>query len=61
MGNSEKISYVMLFCALMLVKNSRMKLTEMVVLFPFHGKARHLAQQLAGLAPTEAATGVVGS
>ena len=51
MGHSEKISYVMLFCALMLVKNSRMKLQDLAVLFPFTGKAQHLAHQLAGVPP----------
>ena len=49
MRNSEKISYVMIFCALMLVKNSRMNLTDLATLFPFTGKAQHLAQQLTGL------------
>ena len=49
MGKNEKISYAMLFCALMLVKNSKMKLKDLAELFPFHGKAQHLAQQLAGV------------
>ena len=53
MGKNEKISYAILFCALLLVKNSKMKLTDLAVLFPFHGKAQHLAQQLAGVPPTE--------
>ena len=49
MRNSEKIPYVILFCALMLVKNSRMKLQDLAVLFPFTGKAQHLAQELVGV------------
>ena len=49
MRNSEKFSHVMIFCALMLVKNSRMNLTDLATLFPFTGKAQHLAQQLTGL------------
>ena len=49
MGKNEKISYVMLFCALLLVKKSRIKLKDLASLFPFHGKAKHLAQQLAGV------------
>ena len=53
MRKSEKISYVMIFCALMLVKNSRMNLTDLATLFPFTGKAEFLARELAGVAPTE--------
>ena len=48
MGKNEKISYVILFCALLLVKNSKMKLKDLAALFPFDGKAKLLAQQLAG-------------
>ena len=51
MRNSEKISYVMIFCALLLVKNSRMNLTDLATLYPFHGKAQFLAHELAGMSP----------
>ena len=43
----------------MLVKNSRMKLTDLGTLFPFHGKAEFLARELAGVAPTEDVPGGV--
>jgi hypothetical protein len=49
MGNDEKTSYLMLFCALMLVRKSRMGLKDLVQLYPFEGQAQSLAQKLAGL------------
>ena len=53
MRTSEKISYLMIFCSLLLGKNSRMNLTDLGTLFPFTGKAEFLARELAGVAPTE--------
>ncbi|OFW00830.1 MAG: hypothetical protein A3G20_05590 [Acidobacteria bacterium RIFCSPLOWO2_12_FULL_59_11] len=53
MRHSEKISYIMLFCGLMLVRNSKMQLKDLALLFPYHGKARFLVQELAGMTPTE--------
>ena len=47
--DTEKTSYIMLFCALMLVKKSRMGLTDLVRLYPFTGRAEFLVQKLAGL------------
>ena len=49
MGNSEKISYVMIFCALLLVKNSQKKLQDLGLLFPFTGQSQFLVQRLAHL------------
>ena len=43
----------MIFCALLLVKNSRMNLTDLATLYPFHGKAQFLAHELAGMSPAE--------
>jgi len=50
--DTEKTSYIMLFCALMLVKNSWMGLKDLVMLYPFSGQAGFLANKLAGLDPT---------
>ena len=49
MDDSSKNSFLMLFCALMLVKKSRMGLTDLVRLYPFTGQAEFLVQKLAGL------------
>ena len=37
----------------MLVRNSKMQLKDLALLFPYHGKARFLVQELAGMTPTE--------
>ena len=55
MRHSEKISYIMLFCGLMLVRNSRMNLKDLAGIFPYGGEVRFLAQELAGVGPTETA------
>ncbi len=39
----------MLFCALLLVRKSRMPLKDLPVLYPFGGEAQFLAQKLASL------------
>ena len=46
MKKEEKVSYMMLFCALMLVKNSRATLEESMAIVPLVGQARHLAGEL---------------
>jgi hypothetical protein len=43
----EKLSYMMLFCALMLVRNSRATVEQSVSVVPLHGKAKRLAGELA--------------
>lgn len=45
----DAISYVMLFCALLLVKNSNATLDQVVTVVPLVGKVRVLAQELCGL------------
>ena len=47
MRPNDRISYVMLFCALMLVRNSKMKLEDLAVVCPFTGSAEKLARKLA--------------
>ena len=47
----------MLFCALLLVKKSRMNLRDLGLLFPFTGQAQFLAQRLAGLDGAETLPG----
>lgn len=48
MKKDERQSYVMLFCALLLVKNSKATLEESMKIVPLTGSARHLAGELAG-------------
>ena len=57
MGYNEKTSYMMLFCALLLVKKSRMNLRDLGLLFPFTGQAQFLVQQLASLDGAENLSG----
>ncbi len=45
-ANSEKTSYMMLFCALMLVKNSKATLKQSVQVAPLTGNAKCLAEGL---------------
>ncbi len=44
--NNEKTSYMMLFCALMLVKNSKATLEQSVRVAPLAGNAKCLADRL---------------
>ena len=44
----ERVSYVMLFCALMLVRNSKATLEESIRILPLVGSAKHLAGELSG-------------
>jgi len=46
MRHEDRVSYVMLFCALMLVKNSRASLEESVALVPLSGGAKHLVGEM---------------
>jgi len=47
MKKEERQSYVMLFCALLLVKNSKATLEQCMNLVPLTGSAKHLAGELA--------------
>jgi hypothetical protein len=47
MKKEEQQSYVMLFCALLLVKNSKATLEQSLSLVPLSGSAKHLAGELA--------------
>jgi len=42
----EQVSYIMLFCALMLVKNSKATLEQSMTVVPLAGKAKCLAGEL---------------
>ena len=42
----EKVSYMMLFCALILVKKNNASLEESMVLLPLAGPAKGLAEHL---------------
>ena len=46
MNREEKISYLILFCALMLTKHSRATLEELVVSLPLIGRGQELASAL---------------
>ena len=52
MKKEERQSYLMLFCALMLVKNSKASLEQSMELVPLTGSAKHLAGKLAGRSVT---------
>ena len=45
-ADNEKTSYMMLFCALMLVKNSKATLEQSVQVAPLAGNAKCLAEGL---------------
>jgi hypothetical protein len=52
MKREDRVSYVMLFCALLLVRNSKATLEESLRLVPLEGNAKDLAGELsAGLRP----------
>jgi hypothetical protein len=46
MKNEERQSYMMLFCALLLVRNSKATLEESMKLVPLVGSAKNLAGEL---------------
>ena len=50
MKREERVSYVMLFCALLLVRNSKATLEESMRIVPLVGSAKHLAGELAARA-----------
>lgn len=52
MKREERVSYVMLFCALMLVKNAKATLEESVGIVPLVGRAKHLAGELVNRSPS---------
>ena len=47
MKKEERQSYVMLFCALLLVRNSKATVEQSLKLVPLTGSAKHLAGELA--------------
>jgi len=54
MKKEERQSYVMLFCALLLVKNSKATMEQSMRLVPLTGSAKHLAGELASRSGTGA-------
>lgn len=50
MKREDRMSYVMLFCALMLVRNSKATLSESMQVVPLAGSAKELAGELAAMA-----------
>ena len=46
MRHEDRVSYVMLFCALLLVKNSRATLEQSMSVVPLSGRAKHLAGEM---------------
>ena len=47
MKKEDRQSYFMLFCALLLVRNSKASLEQSMNLVPLTGSAKHLAGELA--------------
>ncbi len=45
-ANNQKTSYIMLFCALLLVRNSKATLEQSVRVAPLAGNAKCLAEEL---------------
>ena len=48
MKKEERESYMMLFCALLLVRNSKATVEQSLRIVPLVGSAKHLAGELAG-------------
>lgn len=46
MGSDEQVSYIMLFCALMLVKNSKATMEQSLSIVPLAGQAKSLTGEL---------------
>ena len=44
--NPDQVSYMMLFCSMMLVRNARASLQESMTLLPLAGPAKELAEHL---------------
>ena len=51
MRREERVSYMMLFCALILVRNSKATLEQSMQIVPLVGRARHLAGELVDRMP----------
>jgi hypothetical protein len=49
MTYNETTSFMMLFCALLLVRKERMELKELALIYPFTGEAQSLVQRLSRL------------
>ena len=49
MDENGKTSYLMLFCALLLVRKSRMGLKDLAQIYPFQGDVESLVEKLAKL------------
>ena len=47
MNREDRVSYLMLFCALLLVRNSKATLQESMQIVPLEGSAKALAGELA--------------
>ena len=45
--NPDQVSYMMLFCTMMLVRKARASLQESMTLLPLAGPAKELAEHLA--------------
>jgi len=52
MPRREQLSYIMLFCALLLVKNGKATMQESMALAPLSGGANNLAEELLRTAPS---------
>ena len=46
MKREERVSHIMLFCTLLLVKKEKVTLEESVAIVPLVGRAKHLAGEL---------------
>ena len=46
MRQEERVSYVMLFCALMMMKRSQATLEQSMAIVPLSGGAKHLAGEM---------------
>lgn len=47
MRQEDRVSYVMLFCALMLVRNARATVDQSMSIVPLNGGAKRLAGEMA--------------
>lgn len=51
MHREEQVSYVMLFCALLLVKNSKATVEQLVTIVPLFGRVKYLAGEMISRMP----------
>lgn len=47
----EHLSYIMLFCALLLVRNAQATLKDSIGIVPLFGRTKHLAGEMFGHVP----------